>query len=81
MKTLMEGGDMTDEFVGTLIDAIHWSLQRNYPELKREDVESAVDMLNWKEVLNAFMTVNGFAAAGEPKAGEAQGVVVNPSAT
>lgn len=72
IKKLMEGGDMSDEFVGTLIDAIHWSLQRNYPELKREEVESAVDMKNWKEVLNAFMEVNGFAPAGGSPAGEAQ---------
>ena len=72
IKTLMEGGDMSDEFVGTLIDAIHWSLGRNYPALKREEVESSVDMLNWKEVLNAFMVVNGFAPVeGAPSLGEA----------
>jgi hypothetical protein len=81
IKTLMEGGDMTDEFVGTLINAIHWSLQRNYPAIKHEDVESAVDMLNWKDVLNAFMRVNGFASAGEAPAGEAQGAAAIPSAT
>lgn len=66
IKQLMEGGEMTEEFVGALVDAIHWSLQRNYPVMKREVVESNVDMLNWKAVMDVFMTVNGFA----PKKGE-----------
>ena len=71
IKKLMEGGDLTDEFVGCLVDAIHWSLQRNYPDLAREIVETNVDMLNWKEILDAFMETNGFAQ--RPGAGAQSG--------
>lgn len=66
INALMEGGTMSPEFVETLINAIHWSLQRNYPTLLREEVDSSVDILNWKVVLDAFMSVNGFSATGNP---------------
>ena len=74
IKTLMNGGDsMSEEFVNALVDAIWWSLQRNYPDIVREAVSDNVDLKNWKIVLDAFMNTNGFApVAGAQPSGEAQ---------
>lgn len=70
---LMQGGNfMEDEaYVGSLVDAIHWSLQRNYgKDFQREIVEENLDMNNFQSVMNAFMQVNGFQK--KPGQGEAQ---------
>lgn len=74
---LMQGGDFTqdDQYVSVLVDAIWWSLQRNYgKDLSRDVVEDNIDMTNIKDVLDKFMQVNGFAETtggdqpGEPAA-------------
>ena len=70
VKALMDGGEVSDEFVGSLLNAIHWSLLRNYPALEFSVVEDSIDLKNWQGILGAFMQVNGF-AKGE-KVGEAQ---------
>ena len=76
IKKLLSGGDFTEdpEYVGNLIDAIYWSLLRNYPELDRKTVEDGVDMVNIKELLDAFMLTNGLSTKadqpGEVKASQ-----------
>jgi hypothetical protein len=76
VKRLMSGGDFMgdDEYVQSLINAIYWSLLRNYPTLDRAVVENGLDMTNFQPIMNAFMSVNGFAnkpSDAEAVAGEA----------
>jgi hypothetical protein len=76
VKRLMSGGDFMgdDEYVQSLINAIYWSLLRNYPTLDRAVVENGLDMTNFQPIMNAFMSVNGFAnkpSDAEGVAGEA----------
>jgi hypothetical protein len=76
IKALMSGsGDITEEFTDGFVNAVFWSLQRNYPDTKREFVEESIDMTNWQAVQQAFMKTNGFQAKAEgaPASGEAAG--------
>lgn len=62
---LMKGGDFTQDeaYVEALIDALWWSLQRNYGKtFPRETVELNLDASNINATMAAFMKVNGFAA-------------------
>lgn len=71
---LMKGGDFTQDeaYVDALIDALWWSLQRNYGKtFPRETVELNLDASNINKTMEAFMKVNGFASAAAPS-GEAQ---------
>jgi hypothetical protein len=73
---LMTGTIASDGYVDTLIQAVYWSLLRNYPELKVEEVEDSVDMLNYGDVVKAFTAANGFvvteqvASTGEASASQ-----------
>ncbi len=63
------------ESVRTMLDAIHVSLQRNYPELTREEVGELVDVGSMVDAFEAVMDVSGLkrkqledaAAQGEAK--------------
>ncbi|WP_337881807.1 hypothetical protein [Chromobacterium haemolyticum] len=61
--------------VGTVLDAAHAALLRNYPGITRDDVAAVVDVGNMGDVMEAVMDVSGLkrkaieaeaAAAGEP---------------
>jgi hypothetical protein len=63
--------------IGTVIDAAHAALRRNYPDLTREQVGDLVGLENMAEVFDACMDVSGLkrkaadaAAAGGQPAGE-----------
>lgn len=75
IKALMSGSeDITDEFTDGFVNAIFWSLQRNYGDtVRREFVEESIDMTNWQSVQQAFMKANGFQSKpeGAPASGEA----------
>ena len=61
------------ESVGTVIDALHSALSRNYPEMTREQVSDLVDLGDMQEVMEAIMDVGGLKRKSlEP--GEAQPV-------
>lgn len=45
--------------VATVIDCLHASLKRNYPETTREDAADLVDMANMGEVMQAVMDASG----------------------
>lgn len=62
VQPLMAGGNpMTDPtYVDTLVKALHWSLLRNYPDLTLETIQDAIDMVNYKPVMESFMLTNGF---------------------
>lgn len=51
--------NISPEYIGTVIDAVHAALQRNYPEMKREDVADLIDLENMQEVMACTMDVAG----------------------
>jgi hypothetical protein len=51
------GGDLKS--VGTVIDALHMALVRNYPEITREQVAEMVDLGTMQEIMEAVMDVSG----------------------
>jgi hypothetical protein len=54
--------------VGTVVDATHAALRRNYPEMTREAVASLLDVGNMQRAMLAVMGVSGLQAQapGEP---------------
>ena len=61
------------ESVGTVIDALHSALCRNYPEMTREQVAEMVDLGDMQEVMEAIMDVGGLKRKSL-ESGEAQPV-------
>jgi dihydroxyacetone kinase DhaKLM complex PTS-EIIA-like component DhaM len=47
------------ESVGTVIDALHSALLRNYPDISRDQVANMVDLGCMQEVMEAVMDVSG----------------------
>lgn len=45
--------------IGTVIDATHAALQRNYPDTTRAQVASWIDVANFAEVIQCVMDVAG----------------------
>lgn len=72
-------GEFTMEGVGTVIDATHAALRRNYPEMTRDEVAELVDLRNMREVLEAVMNASGLEARVVGAEGEAAGEVQAPS--
>lgn len=60
-------GGLDAESVGTVIDAAHAALRRNYPEITRDQVGGLIDVGNMAEVFEAVMDVSGL----KRRAGEA----------
>lgn len=52
-------GGLDKGSVATVIDCLHASLGRNYPEKTREDVADLVDVANMGDVMEAVMDVSG----------------------
>lgn len=53
-----------------LLDVAHAALSRNYPDLKREDMEDLVDLRNIMPLITAILNMSGFKRSGEAKAGQ-----------
>jgi hypothetical protein len=47
----------------TVLDVVHASLARNYPDMTRDDVADMVDLQNYGEVLAAVLSTSGFRPA------------------
>ncbi len=64
---LMQGGNPMQDpaYIETLINAIWWSLKRNYPTLEITVIEDGFDMTNYEDILKAFMLANKFTKASE----------------
>jgi len=62
ISRVMGGGDFfaDDAYTQSLVNAIHVSLVRNYPELPVEVVSDNLDMANFRDILETFMVVNKF---------------------
>ena len=71
INDVMAGGKMDATSIGTVIDAAHAALKRNYPELTREQVGDLVDLGNMREVLEATMSASGLEAKPVDASGEA----------
>lgn len=63
-------GGMGD--VSLVIDALHASLVRNYPEMTRQQVAELVDIANMQDVMFAVMNVSGMQTKVNPS-GETAG--------
>jgi hypothetical protein len=63
------------EAVSTVIDALHSSLRRNYPDITREQVSEMVDLGSMLEVMEAVMDVSGLRRKAQEaqETGELQG--------
>lgn len=71
MGTLQVGA--TDaQSVGTVIDATHAALKRNYPELTRQEVAGLIDIANMGDVLECVMDVSGAKRKADEAAKKAQ---------
>jgi len=70
---LQNGGDPSSDpaYAEGLVEVIHKSLLRNYPDLERATVSDNLDMLNYRELMESFMAVNGFTTAKVQQSGEA----------
>lgn len=60
-------GAISIEQVGVVADLALAALNRNYPDLTRDDVAELIDLGNMKEVMEAVMGVSGLIAQGEAK--------------
>lgn len=52
-------GGLDGASVGTVIDCLHASLKRNYPDMTREAVADLLDVGNMQDVMEAVMDVSG----------------------
>lgn len=73
IKALMEGvSEVSEEYVKLFVDAIQWSLARNYPDLPEDFAARLIDMQNWETCFTAFMRVNRLeATTGQDSEGKA----------
>jgi len=55
----MDEASITPEYIGTVIDSAHAALQRNYPDMTREDVAALLDLQNMQEVMACVFDVFG----------------------
>lgn len=65
-------GAMDMAAIGTVIDATHAALRRNYPEIERAEVGSLIDLRNMQEVLHAVMNASGMEPVAAGEVGEVQ---------
>ena len=62
--------DPTDEASqNAFLDVVHAALSRNYPDMKREDLDDLIDLRNAPIITRAIINSSGFARSGEVKAG------------
>ncbi|MFK7088684.1 hypothetical protein AAFM71_07690 [Chromobacterium violaceum] len=59
--------------VGTVLDAAHAALVRNYPDLTRERVAELIDVANMGEVMEAVMDVSGLKRQAFETEGQSSG--------
>lgn len=55
----MDGASITPEYIGTVVDSVHAALQRNYPDMTREEVGGLLDLQNMQEVMACVFDFGG----------------------
>lgn len=73
------GAQMGETQIGVLIEIVAAALQRNYPDMTAETVESLLDLGNAGAVLNAVLTGSGLRPQEQPP-GEAAAPGPGPGA-
>lgn len=58
--------------IGTVIDATHAALRRNYPDMERAEVGSLIDLSNMRDVVQAIMNASGMEPVAAGETGEVQ---------
>lgn len=59
LAALRASGLNDPESIGTILDAAHTAIKRNYPEITRDEVGELVDLRNMGDVLVAVMDASG----------------------
>lgn len=57
-KLVGETGEKSDQ-VDAMTEIIFIAVQRNYPDIKREEIEDSLDMLNVNGILDEILFVSG----------------------
>lgn len=70
------GGGLDEKGLDTVVDVIHAAISRNYPEVKRENLEETLDLGNWSTAWYAVLGISGFAAR---EGGEGEAAPGSPS--
>ena len=55
----LDEGTISPEYIGTVIDSVYAALQRNYPDMTREEVADMIDLENMQEVMTCALDVGG----------------------
>ncbi len=55
----MDDASITPEYIGTVVDSVHAALQRNYPDMTREEVAGLLDLQNMQEVMACVFDFGG----------------------
>jgi hypothetical protein len=68
LTALGRSGAPTADVMDAVVDLVHPAMQRNYPEITREQVEDMLDMGNMGPTIQAIMGASGVVQtqAGEP---------------
>jgi hypothetical protein len=77
IEKMQQGTDTLDKF-SSVVAIAHAALNRNYPDLKYEDVEELIDMGNFKAVLDAVMGASGFQRGGAQAGSDQTGTKSTP---
>lgn len=78
------GAQMRETQIGVLVEIVAAALQRNYPDMTAETVETLLDLGNAGAVLNAVLTGSGLRPQERPPGeaaapGQGSGAVPNPA--
>lgn len=66
-KLDLSGGMPSPDDLDTIVDMALAALQRNYPEMTREDLEDLIDLGNMKQVIDAVAGQSGLEPSGKPE--------------
>lgn len=62
---VLEGRSGEASFLDAAVEVLTLAIQRNYPDMTREDVEECVDLGNLPRLIEAVMNVSGFGPKGQ----------------
>lgn len=52
-------GDLSPEALNTIVEATYLSLQRNYPDITRDEVVDGLDLENMMDLMSAVTDISG----------------------
>lgn len=60
----LDDRSISPEYIGTVVDSVHAALQRNYPDMTREEVAGLIDLQNMQDVMACVLDVGGVKRKG-----------------